>query len=81
MDVFEGAPQAVIDHRIYKFAIAHAQTVAHPGQQVRTVAHRFHAARDGDVDVANPDGLVREHDGFQPRPAHLIDGKGGHVVR
>ena len=51
--LLERAPQAVVDHRVDDLAVAHAQPVAHARQQVGAVAHRLHAAGDGDVDVAD----------------------------
>ena len=71
--LLERAPEAVVDHRVDDLAVAHAQAVAHARQQVRAVAHRLHAAGDGDVDVADADALVREHHRLQSRAAHLVD--------
>ena len=78
--LLERAPQAVVDHRVDDLAVAHAQPFAHARQQVRAVAHRLHAAGDGDVDVAGADALVGEHHGLEARAAHLVDGQRGDVV-
>ena len=43
------------------------------------VAHRLHAARDGDVDVAGRDPLRRQHHGLQPGAADLVDRHRGDV--
>ena len=50
------------------------------GNDVRAVAHRLHAAGDGDVDVAGLDALLREHHGLEARAAHLVDGERGDVI-
>ena len=71
--LLERAPQTVSDHGIDHFAVAHPQPVTNARQQIRAVAHRFHAAGDGDVDVAGADTLVGEHHRFEPGTAHLID--------
>ena len=54
--------------------------LAHAGQQVGRVAHRLHAAGDGDLDVAGRDPLRREHHRLQSRPADLVDRQRGDVV-
>ena len=78
---FERTPEPVVDHRIDDGAVAHAQAFADARQQVRAVAHRFHAAGDGDLDVTGEDALLREHHGLQPRAAHLVDRERGDVIR
>ena len=78
--LLERAPQAVVDHRVDDLAVAHAQPFAHARQQVRAVAHRLHAAGDGDVDVAGRDALGGEHHGLQPRAADLVDRQRGDVI-
>ena len=80
MAVLERAPQAVVDQRVDDLAVAHPESFANAWQQVGRVAHRFHAAGDRDVDVASRDALSREHDGFQSRPAHLVDRQRGNMV-
>ena len=79
--LLEGAPQAVVDHRVDDLAVAHPQAVAHARQQVRTVAHRLHPAGHGDVDVADADRLIGDHHGLEPGAAHLVDGQRGDVIR
>ena len=78
--LLERAPQPVVDHRVDDLAVAHAQPVAHPRQQVRAVAHRLHAAGDRHVDVAHRDRLVGEHHRLQSRPADFVDGERGDVI-
>src|SRR3989442_515072 len=70
--LLERTPQAVADHRVDDLPVSHAETFARPLEQVRAVAHRLHAARDHDLGIANFDGLVRQHDGFEPRSADLV---------
>ncbi len=81
MDVLEGAPESVIDDGIDDLAVAHAIAGAPLWQQIRRVAHAFHAARDIEVAVARFDGLRGEHDRLEARPADLVDGDGGNVYR
>ncbi len=50
------------------------------GSRYGRVAHRLHAARDGDVDVAGRDALRREHHRLQPGAADLVDREGGDAV-
>ena len=71
-------PSSIIEST--HLAVAHAQAVAHARQQIRAVAHRLHAAGDGDVDVAGADGLVGEHHRLEPRAADLVDRQRGDVV-
>jgi len=71
--LLERAPQAIVDHRIDERAVAHAQPLANSREQVRGVAHGFHAAGDGDVDVAGGNALRREHHRLQAGAAHLVD--------
>ena len=63
--LFEGTPQAVDDHRVEQLRVAHAQSIACARQQIRRVAHRFHAASHRHVDVAGGDALRGEHHGFE----------------
>jgi hypothetical protein len=42
----ERVAQAVLDHRVERLDVAHAEAEARLGQQVGRVAHRLHAARD-----------------------------------
>ncbi|MNS65827.1 hypothetical protein D3C72_990090 [compost metagenome] len=80
VDVVEGAPQAVVDHRVDQFAVAHAVAVAGLLEQVRRVGHALHAAGDEDLALAHAlEGVGHGH-GAQARGADLVDGqgRGGH---
>ena len=66
---------------VAQFAVAHPQPFADARQDVGRVAHRLHAAGDGDVDVAGGDALGGEHDGFQPGAADLVDRERGDGLR
>ena len=81
VDVLEGAPQPVVDHRVDDLAVAEAESFADARQQVRAVAHGLHAARDHDVDVAGGDPLRRQHHGLQAGAAHLVDRERRDMVR
>ena len=78
--LLERAPQPVADHRVDERRVPHAQPFARARQQVRAVAHRLHAAGDGDVDVADGDALGGEHDRLESGAAHLVDGERGDVI-
>src|SRR5262249_2181649 len=73
--------EPVVNHRVDDGAVAHAEALADAREQVRAVAHRLHAAGDGDVDVARRNALGREHHRLETRAADLVDGEGAHRVR
>ena len=50
------------------------------GSRYGAVAHRLHAAGDGDVDVAGRDALRGEHHRLQARAADLVDRQRGDVI-
>ena len=77
VEVFEGVPKAVVDHRVQHFAVAEAKAAPQLGQEVRAVRHGLHAAGDNHFRVPGLDGLCCERYSLQPRAAHLIDGHGG----
>ena len=78
--VVAGAPEAVVDHGVDGFGVAHAKTLARIGQKVGRVGHGFHAASDGDLGVAESDGLSGEADGFEAGAADHVDGESGNGV-
>ena len=71
--LLEAAPETVVDQRVDQLPVAHAQPFAHARQQIRRVAHRLHAAGDGNLDVAGRDALRREHHRLEPGAADLVD--------
>jgi hypothetical protein len=73
MAVFEGAPQAVEQHRVFEARFPDFQSLARPAQQVRRLRHVLHAAGNDNPCVAETHGLRRQHDGFQSRSTHLVD--------
>ncbi len=75
MALFKRAPEAVGDHRIQQLAVAHPKALAHARQEVWTVAHRFHPAGDGNIDVSGRDPLNAEHHRPETRSAHHVDGE------
>jgi hypothetical protein len=78
--LFKVAPEAVLDHGVQQLTVAHAEPFAHPREQVRRVAHRLHAASDGDVDISRPDGLGGKHDRLQAGSTDLVDRERRHMV-
>ncbi len=77
----ERVAQAVLDHRVERLDVAHAEALARAGQQVRRLRHRLHAAADGELDVTGADGLVDHPDGAHARRAHLVDRLRGDLDR
>ena len=80
MVVVVDVPEAVNNHGIHGFPVAHAHAVAAAAQQVAAGAHIFLAASDDDGAVASLDGLRREDDALQARAAHGVVGHGGHFL-
>ena len=68
-------PQAVHDHGVDHVPVAHALAVAAAHQDVGRGAHVFLSARNHDLAVAIGHGLGRQHDGFEARAAHGVDGQ------
>ena len=68
------APEAVLDHAVDHGLIADLHAAPHAVHVVRRVAHALLTAGDDDLRVAGLDGLRRQHDGLEPRAAHLVDG-------
>ena len=68
--VFKSIEKHVVDEAGVADAIAGAGTV----EEIRGVAHAFHAAGDGDLRAACKQKIVREHDGLHSGAAHFVDG-------
>jgi hypothetical protein len=64
------------DHGIEHLGVAHARAGTHRGGQVGAARHDFDAAADGEIRVAEQDGLGRADDGLLGRTAQAIDGEG-----
>ena len=79
--IVEGAPQAVVDHRVDHRCVTQARARACGRQQVRRVRHRLHAACDRDLELPGADHLVCDRDRGCARQAHLVDGEPGHLLR
>jgi hypothetical protein len=60
----------VVDEAAVTDAIAGTRAV----EEVRGIAHAFHAAGDGDVRTACKQKIVRQHDGLHTGAAHFVDG-------
>jgi hypothetical protein len=65
MKIIVDIPQAVLDHAVHKLAMSHP--VAPPGlfQEIRGIAHAFHAARHDDLCITQANSLGRQHDRLQ----------------
>ena len=70
-------PQAIDDHGVLHFPVAHALAVARTVQHVGAGAHVFLATGDHDLAVTRGHGLGRQHHGLEARAAHGVDGHGG----
>ena len=73
MALVKRVPQAVADHRIDEFAIAH--TVAKAGllQQVRRPAHTLHATGNDNLGVTQLDGLGRQCHRLETAATHFVN--------
>ena len=71
----EGVPEAVLDHGVDHFQIAHLGPFAQM-RAMRRLAHGFLAARDHDFGIAVEDGLIAERDRAQARTAQLVNAPG-----
>ena len=77
----ERVAQAVLDHRVERLDVAHAEALARAGQQVGRLRHRLHAAADRDLEVAGAHRLVEHPDRAHARRAHLVDRLRGDLDR
>ena len=66
-------PKAVVHHGIDDLTVAQAISLARLREQIRSVGHRFHAARDHDGTVSGLHGLRRESHCFQSRATNFVD--------
>ena len=71
--VVERVGQAVVRHRVDELGRAELEAAARPGQQVRRLGHRLHAAGHHDVELPGPDQLRGQRDRVQPGQADLVD--------
>lgn len=71
-----GIPQAISNHGVDRLVVSHAKTLTRVGQQVGSVAHRFHSPRDDNFRVGGLDGLGCERNRLQPGTTNFIDGEG-----
>ena len=69
----EGVGEAVVGHRVDRADVAHAEAEAGARQQVGRLAHRLHAAGDGDLGVAGADRHVGDAERAHARGADLVD--------
>ena len=70
--------QAIEEHVVEYPAVAHAVAAAGAVEQVRCVAHAFHAASDNDIGAAGEQLIVGHDHRLHARAAHLVHrGAGG----
>ena len=75
VEVLAGAPQAVVDHGVDSRRVAHTESLASAGQQVRRIGHRFKPAGNNDFGIARGDRLSSERNCLQAGAADHVDGK------
>lgn len=68
-------------HHVDQPGVAHARTPARRRRQVRRAAHALGAAANGDVDIAQQDGLRGAHHGLQAGAAQAVDVERGRLGR
>ena len=69
----ERVGEPVVDHRVDRLAVAHAEAEAGLLEHVGSLGHRLHAAADADLEVAGADRLIEHPGGADARGAHLVD--------
>jgi len=74
----EGVVQRA-DHHVDHLGVAHARAKARGKAGVGRAAHVLSARADGDVCVAQQDGLAGADDGLQARAAQAVDVEGGRL--
>ena len=72
-----GILEPVEEHMIEEFAMPHAVAGSGAVEQIGRVGHALHAARKDDSRASRADAVMRKHDGFHARTAHLIDRRAG----
>ena len=75
-----GILQSVHEHVVHHRRVPDSCAAAHFGYQIGGVGHALHAARDDDFALARTQRVHAHHDGLHARPAHLVDGRAGHLL-
>ena len=52
VEVFKRVPQSVVNHGIHDRAVSQPVSFARAGQQIRSVRHALHSARNNDFRIA-----------------------------
>ena len=77
----ERVGETVVDHRVDRLGVAHAEAEAGLLEQVRRVRHRLHTATDADLEVAGADRRVEQPGRADSRGADLVDRLRGDLLR
>ncbi len=80
MEIIEGIPEAVADHRVDQLRMAHAQPGAGLGQHVGRQAHVFLTASDDHFGVAAANRLRRQVQRLETGAADLVQRERWHRV-
>ena len=78
--VRERVAQAVVDHRVDRLGVAHAEAEPRLLEQVRGLRHRLHPAADADLEVTGADRGVEQAGRADPGGADLVDRLGGNLL-
>ena len=68
-------------HVVHQCSVTHAHAITGRGVEVGAATHGFRAAADGDVAIAQGNGLRCRYDGLQARAAQAVDIEGGGLDR
>ena len=74
-------PEAIIDHRVDHVLVAHTEPRSGTCQEIGSIAHALHPARDDYFTVARENGLSAEHDCLHAASTDFVDRQGRHRLR
>ena len=72
-----GVLESVQEQVVQDLPMPQAQAVTNLGQQVRSLAHGFHAAAHDPAAACRHEGIMADHGRLHARTAHLVDGGAG----
>ena len=72
--VIKGIPKTVMNHAVNHFSMPKPVADSGSSKEVRGIRHILHAACNNQFRITNTNGLIGQHNSFQTRTAHFIDG-------